>query len=112
MSVKERTMNLKRRFVARIMTGIGLLLCIATAWSQSVSYPNRPIHVIVPFPPGGAVDPIARSIGQKIEEAWGQPVVIDNKPGAGTIIGSDFVAKAAPDGYTVILVATSFTVNP
>lgn len=105
-------MNLKRRFVARIMTGIGLLLCIATAWSQSVSYPNRPIHVIVPFPPGGAVDPIARSIGQKLEEAWGQPVVIDNKPGAGTIIGSDFVAKAAPDGYTVILVATSFTVNP
>ena len=98
--------------VARVMAGIGLLLCLTTAWSQSGPYPNRPIHVIVPFPPGGAVDPIARSIGQKLDEAWGQPVVIDNKPGAATIIGTDFVAKAAPDGYTVILVATSFTVNP
>ena len=103
---------MNRRFLARIMTGIGLLLCTATAWSQSVSYPNRPIHVIVPFPPGGAVDPIARSITPKLEEAWGQPVIVDNKPGAATIVGSDFVAKAAPDGYTVILVATSFTVNP
>jgi tripartite-type tricarboxylate transporter receptor subunit TctC len=105
-------MNMKSRFAARIMTGVGLLLCASAAWTQSVSYPNRPIHVIVPFPPGGAVDPIARSITPRLEEAWGQPVVVDNKPGAGTIIGSDFVAKAAPDGYTVILVATSFTVNP
>jgi len=104
--------NVKRRLVAGIVAGIGLLLCETAAWSQSVSYPNRPIHVIVPFPPGGAVDPIARSITPKLEEAWGQPVVVDNKPGAATIVGSDFVAKAAPDGYTVILVATSFTVNP
>jgi len=103
---------MNRRFFARIMTGIGLLLWIPTAWTQSVSFPNRPIHVIVPFPPGGAVDPIARSITPKLEEAWGQPVVVDNKPGASTIIGSDFVAKAAPDGHTVVLVATSFTVNP
>lgn len=79
-------MNMKRQFFARIMAGIGLLLCVTTAWSQSVPYPNRPIHVIVPFPPGGAVDPIARSIGQKLDEAWGQPVLIDNKPGAATII--------------------------
>ena len=103
---------MNRRFLARIMAGIGLLLCATTAWSQSGSFPNRPIHVIVPFPPGGAVDPIARSITPKLEEAWGQPVVVDNKPGAATIIGSDFVAKAPPDGHTVILVATSFTVNP
>jgi tripartite-type tricarboxylate transporter receptor subunit TctC len=58
------------------------------------------------------VDPIARTIIQKLDEAWGQPVVVDNRPGAGTIIGTEIVAKAAPDGYTVILVATSFTVNP
>lgn len=103
---------MNRRYLARILAGIGLLLCVTAAWSQSVPYPNRPIHVIVPFPPGGAVDPIARSITPKLEEAWGQPVVVDNKPGAATIVGSDFVAKAAPDGYTVILVATSFTVNP
>ena len=101
---------MNERFVASIMAGIGMVLCLTTAWSQS--FPSRPIHVIVPFPPGGAVDPIARSITPKLEEAWGQPVLVDNKPGAGTIIGSDFVAKAAPDGHTVILVATSFTVNP
>ena len=103
---------MNRLFIARIMAGIGLLLWISMAWAQSASYPNRPIHVVVPFPPGGAVDPIARSITPKLEEAWGQLVVVDNKPGAATIVGSDFVAKAAPDGYTVILVATSFTVNP
>jgi len=105
-------MELNRRFVARIMAGIGLLLCVTTAWSQSAPYPNRPIRLIVPYPPGGAVDPIARTIIQKLDEAWGQPVVVDNRPGAGTIIGTEIVAKAAPDGYTVILVATSFTVNP
>ena len=103
---------MKRVFFARIMAGIGLLLCATTVGSQSGSFPNRPIHVIVPFPPGGAVDPIARSITPKLEEAWGQPVVVDNKPGAATIVGSDFVAKSPPDGHTVILVATSFTVNP
>ncbi|MBI4293087.1 MAG: tripartite tricarboxylate transporter substrate binding protein [Betaproteobacteria bacterium] len=103
---------MKTRLLASIMTGIGVLLGISVAWCQSLPYPNRPIHVIVPFPPGGAVDPIARSIGQKLEQAWGQPVLVDNKPGAATIIGADFVAKAAPDGYTMILVATSFSVNP
>ena len=103
---------MNKRFVARILTAIGLLLWLPTAWTQSVSFPNRPIHVVVPFPPGGAVDPIARSFTPKLEEAWGQPVVVDNKPGASTVIGSDFVAKAAPDGHTVVLVATSFTVNP
>jgi tripartite-type tricarboxylate transporter receptor subunit TctC len=93
---------------------LGLCFSMINAWSQSTfpSYPNRPIHLIVPFPPGGAVDPIARTLAQKLEEAWGQPIIIDNKPGAATIIGTDFVAKANPDGYTMILVSTSFTVNP
>jgi len=104
-------MNMKRRFLAEILAGIALLLGMSATWSQSSSYPTRPIRLIVPFPPGGAVDPIARSIAQKLEETWGQPVVIDNKAGAATIIGTEIVAKAAPDGYTVILVATSFTVN-
>jgi len=100
------------------MTAMALVLglCFSTinAWSQSTfpNYPNRPIHLIVPFPPGGAVDPIARTLAQKLEETWGQPIIIDNKPGAATIIGTDFVAKANPDGYTMILVSTSFTVNP
>lgn len=93
---------------------LGLCFSMINAWAQSTfpSYPNRPIHLIVPFPPGGAVDPIARTLAQKLEETWGQPIIIDNKPGAATIIGTDFVAKANPDGYTMILVSTSFTVNP
>lgn len=103
---------MNRRAIAVIMVAVGALLWLSAAWSQPVPYPNRPIHMIVPFPPGGALDPIARRIAQKLYEAWGQPVVVENKPGASTIIGAQFVAKAAPDGYTVILVATSFTVNP
>ena len=105
-------LRMARRAMAAVMVGVGALLCWSMAWSEPLPYPNRPIHIIVPFPPGGALDPIARRIAQKLYEAWGQPVVVENKPGAATIIGSQFVAKAAPDGYTVILIATSFTINP
>lgn len=94
------------------MTSIALLLWISIAWSQSLSYPNRPIRLIVPYPPGGAIDPLARTYAQKFNEAWGQPVLIDNKPGAGTILGTEIVAKAAPDGYTVILGTSAHAVNP
>ncbi len=102
---------MKRCLIAGWMVAIGLIMGIPAAWSQS-QYPSRPIRLIVPYPPGGAVDPIARTIGQKLNEAWGQPVVVDNKPGAGTIIGTEIVAKAAPDGYTVILASSNHAVNP
>ena len=65
-------------------------------------YPSRPIRLVVPFPPGGSLDVVARAIGQKLTAAWGQPVVIDNRPGAGGNIGADLVAKSAPDGYTIL----------
>src|SRR6202007_1510456 len=65
-------------------------------------YPTKPIRLVVPFPPGGSLDVVARAIGQKLGEAWGQPVVIDNRPGAGENIGADLVAKSAPDGYTIL----------
>jgi tripartite-type tricarboxylate transporter receptor subunit TctC len=71
------------------------------------SYPNRPIHIVVPFPAGGPADIAARIIGQKMSEDWGQPVVIDNRPGGNTIIGAEFVAKAAPDGYTLMMAIDS-----
>ena len=105
-------MNTNKQVIARLMLGVGLLLCIPAAWAQSQPYPSRPIRLIVPFPPGGAVDPLARTYAQRLQEAWGQPVVVDNKPGGGTIIGTEIVANAPPDGHTVILIATSFTVNP
>ena len=71
------------------------------------TFPNRPIHIVVPFPAGGPADLVSRLIGQKMTEAWGQPVIIDNRPGANTIIGAQAVARAAPDGYTLLMAIDS-----
>ena len=73
--------------------------------ATSLRYPERPIRIIVPFAPGGASDLVARVVGDKLSEAWGKPVVIDNRPGAGGNIAGEAAAKAAPDGYTVLVVA-------
>jgi len=83
----------------------------AGAWAQA--YPSKPIRIIVGNPPGGGTDIIARLVGAKMQEAWRQPVVIDNKPGANSIIAAEYVAKAAPDGYTLLVNATGgMSVNP
>jgi tripartite-type tricarboxylate transporter receptor subunit TctC len=83
------------------------------AHAQSTSnYPNRPIRIIVPQSPGASTDLTARLIGQKLSTVLGQPIVVDNRPGAGSIIGTDLVAKATPDGYTLLVVASSITLNP
>jgi tripartite-type tricarboxylate transporter receptor subunit TctC len=79
----------------------GLLLSFPLL-AAGQAYPSKPIRLVVPFPPGGSLDVIARAIGQKLTEAWGQSVVIDNRPGAGGNIGADLVAKSAPDGYTIL----------
>jgi tripartite-type tricarboxylate transporter receptor subunit TctC len=80
--------------------------------SGAQTYPSKPVRLVVPFPPGGATDVIARLISQKLHETWGQPVVLDYKPGAGTVIGTDAVAKAPPDGYTMGMVITAHVLNP
>jgi len=103
---------METKLLRRMMTGLALLFWISMAWSQALQYPNRPIRLIVPYPPGGAIDPLARTYAQRFNEAWGQPVLIDNKPSAGTIVGTEIVAKAAPDGYTVILGTSAHAVNP
>jgi tripartite-type tricarboxylate transporter receptor subunit TctC len=92
------------------------LLALATTASapvlaQAPDYPNRPIRVIVPFPPGGPTDMIARAVGTKLTERWGQPVLVENKPGGSTIIGVDFVVKSPPDGYTLLLGSNSLSLN-
>jgi len=95
------------------MTRIALLLLVAAtgAWGQD-NYPSRPIHFVVPYTPGTGADILGRVLGPKLGERLKTAVVVDNKPGATGNIGADFVAKAAPDGYTLLLTATSFTTNP
>ena len=85
----------------------------ATAQEDPSKYPTRPIHIVVGFTPGGGNDIIARIVGQKLSDSLGQPVVIDNKPGGGAIVATEYVAKAAPDGYTLLVGASgAMTINP
>jgi tripartite-type tricarboxylate transporter receptor subunit TctC len=98
----------------RYIRYIVVLCCVAAlpALGAEIAYPTRPIRVIVPFPPGGSTDVIARLIAQKLTEAWGQQVVVDNRSGAGGNIGMGMAANASPDGYTILSVSSSYVVNP
>ncbi len=82
------------------------------ALPAQAQYPDHTIKLVVPFPPGGGVDLVARLVGQGLSEALGQPVIIENKPGGGTLMGTDYVAKSAPDGYTLVLASFAHAVNP
>ena len=87
------------------------LVFAGTAVAQP-AYPVKPIRLIVPYPPGGSTDPLARLFGPKLTEAWGQQIIVDNRPGGNTVIGTEAAAKAAPDGYTVFLFSTTLAVLP
>ena len=103
-----------RHFV-RHLCRVALLGCIlggAASAALAQAYPNKPIKLIVPFAPGGFTDVVARIMGQKLSVSLGQPFVIENKAGAGSTIGTDFVAKAAPDGYTLVMVSTTHVISP
>lgn len=82
------------------------------AAAQSDAFPSRNVRLIVPVPPGGSSDGMARILGQRLSETWGQQVLVDNRPGAGEIIGTDLVAKSNPDGHTLVLASLRFSVNP
>ncbi len=98
----------------KILSGaVTYCLCAAAiGQNPAAGYPDKPIRIIVPFAAGGMVDSVARSYGQKLTEAWGQPVLVDSRPGAGTIIGTDIAAKSKPDGYTLLIAVSNHATNP
>jgi tripartite-type tricarboxylate transporter receptor subunit TctC len=95
-----------RKFIAAMLLSAG-----ATA-AAAQGYPSKPVHVIISFTPGSSTDIVGRVVMAKVSEYWGQPVVADNRPGAGGSIGSNVVAKAAPDGYTLLINSSAHSVNP
>jgi len=97
---------------AVLLSAALVLPAVAAAQPAGAPFPNKPIRWIVPYPTGGTSDFLARLIGQRLTEAWGQPVLVDNRGGANGNIGTEVAARAAPDGYTLLLVASTFTMNP
>src|SRR5688572_31503863 len=87
--------------IARALGAAAVLLVSAAAFAQA--YPTKPIRVVVPWPPGGPAEALMRTVGNKMSEVLGQPIIIEAKPGANGEIGTAFVAKAAPDGYTILM---------
>lgn len=92
--------------------GLAACLCVVVSSASAQGYPERPIRMVVGFTPGGGTDTVARLVGLHLAERLGQPVVVDNRPGAGGSVATEMVARAAPDGYTLIMVSGSHTINP
>ena len=96
--------------VLRTLVGVAAMAVATAATAQT--YPSKPLRLVLPYTPGGVVDFIGRTLGQRLSEQFGQPVVADNRPGAGGIIGVEATAKAAPDGYTLVLMDPAIVINP
>lgn len=104
--------TMRRSLGVSVLFMLALAANPAAAQSAADKYPDKPIKIVVPFPPGGSTDTLGRAIAQKLQEKWGQPVLVENRPGASTLIGSAMVAKSPPDGYTLIVSVSSHTTNP
>jgi tripartite-type tricarboxylate transporter receptor subunit TctC len=99
--------------IAAVAMTLGHAQAQATLDAEAKTYPNRPIRIVVPFPPGGPADMIARLVAQRMSEAWGQPVLVENRAGGNTAIGAQLVARSAPDGYTLLTAMdTTMVMNP
>ena len=95
-----------------MLIGATMLAMATPASAQAPTYPDKPIRIVVPFPVGGIADTFGREIGRKLTDAWGQPVLIDNRTGAGGNIGADIVAKSPPDGYTLLMFVDGNSMMP
>jgi len=100
-----------RTTTARVLVACLVMVVSGFAAAQQ-HYPSKPIRLIVPYPPGGSTDPLARLAGPRLTESWGQPVIVDNRPGGNTVIGTEAAARSAPDGYTILLFSTTQAVLP
>ena len=101
-----------RKFLIAALAAACLLAPPPRRRNRPTNIPSKPIRIIVPFPPGGSVDVLGRLLAQRMQENWGQTVIVENRPGAATMIGTASVAKAEPDGYTLIIVVSNHTTNP
>ena len=95
----------------RLLSVAALTLGAVAAHAQAQSFPNKPVRIVVPFPAGGSADTLVRVVSQSLTKRWGQPVVVENRPGGGTVIGGALVAKAPADGYSLLLIANSLPIN-
>jgi tripartite-type tricarboxylate transporter receptor subunit TctC len=103
---------MKTSKMRRLCIAAGLAALLAAPAVAQTAYPSQPLKLIVPYPAGGATDTLARTIGQKLQEAWNQPAVVENRPGAGGTIGNGFVAKAPADGHTLLIAITALIQQP
>ncbi len=109
----RRPLDIVRAIAACVVLAGGIGLAHAQSSAEPSSrYPVRPVHLIVPYAAGGSTDTIARMLGQKLAEAWGQPVIVENRPGASTVIGADALAKAPPDGHTLMVMSVDHVITP
>ncbi len=97
--------------LAQLVT-VGVLMAVASSATAQRAYPSKPIRFIVPYAQGATTTELAHLLGQKLTESWGQPVIVDNRPGGNTVIGSEALVKSTPDGYTILLVTTAHVINP
>jgi tripartite-type tricarboxylate transporter receptor subunit TctC len=109
-ALRDRTMKAFAA-IARMMIG-SILVVMAMSAAAQQAYPNKPIRFIVPFPAGGPTDPLVRMVAQKLTESWGQPVIVDFRPGGNTIIGTEALARSQPDGYTIVQISITHVVLP
>ena len=107
-----RTKNTQLSRIVRVLFALCVVIAISSPLFAADSYPTRPIRFIIPYPPGGGPDVVGRLLAPELSKEFGQQAVMENRPGGGAIVGTELVAKSAPDGYTVLIATGSFTTNP